>query len=137
MTRWALLYHDGRIVRGDGSDVVALEVPRAWLEAPSDGVIALAVEHPEVGRMILEGPDAFYWMTGPHPGAGEPGAADRLGAFLRALGVVKFGIWTRSADYQGRLRAFRDEIAEFIPPIRPPSANLERATGSRRESPED
>lgn len=138
MPKWALGYEDGRVIFGDTEvdELVPVMVPRKWLEAPADGVIGMAVENPVTGRVIYEGKDCFYWMAPPHPGAGEPGTADRLGAYLRAQGIVKFGIWVNSASWPERFMRFRAAVEEHIPTDRVAADRMHRV-GERGGPQED
>lgn len=115
MPKWAIYYADGQVVRDDDSDeLVTLTFPKAWLEAPPDGVQAVCIEQAASGRAVLSMADCYYIFPVEHHGAGEPGCADSLGAFLRSIGIVKYGGWTAEANY---LRIRKQVMNDNYPPL--------------------
>lgn len=100
--RFAIFYADGSVVEGGGpdDDLVPLLVSRKWLEAPSDGVVVVAQKIPGVRNQRHYNSDYYYAFPANHHGAGEIGCAFSIGPFLRQLGLVKFGGWTGTENYE-------------------------------------
>jgi hypothetical protein len=87
--KWKLYYTDGSEFSSDDG---------AWKDAPSDGVQAICVGHPDYGRHVWHSKDYYVEM----PDGGIFGTDD-LGCFLRALGLVKFGHMTNTDNFKARL----------------------------------
>ena len=104
--RFSIYYTNGEVVHGGGEDdeEITLTFSRKWLEAPSDGVTHIVGERPDIGRGLYRDCEYYYQLPLNHHGAGEYGATMKIGAFLRQLsdlgGIVKFGGWTGSSQYQ-------------------------------------
>lgn len=108
--RWRIYYADGRTASSDDSDeFVNLAVSRAWLQAPADGVLVVAIEDPNTGRMLLSGRDAYYAHPAGGHARGAIGQADDLGPFLRDIGLVKYGVWTDPEHFQATMMRAADD----------------------------
>ncbi len=102
MRQFEIHYHNGQVVRGGGEDdvYVTLRVPKSWIDAPPDGVLAVVVEDEERGVAFLR--DRDYYIIGPEDShfKGAVMQTKDLGPYLRSIGLVKYGLWTDSRRYQ-------------------------------------
>jgi len=87
---WRIYYDDNTQFSSDDGE---------WEAAPADGVICVVVRSERTGRHIFQGSD-FYFKV---PGTDKLAYADDLGAFLRKLGLVKFGLWTSDKLFESTL----------------------------------
>lgn len=110
--KFSIFYTDGERYDGGGRDdeVVTIEVSKKWLEARSDGVVAVVVEDPALNRVVLDSMDFYYQLPVNSDGAGYCGRTNSIGPFLRQVGLVKFGGWTATDNYREILgRAFSEK----------------------------
>lgn len=125
--RFAILYRD-EIVEGGGPEEetveVTLRLPKAWVEAPLDGVQAVIIEDEYSTRAVWRSSDYFYWIPG-----GEVCSTDDLGPFLRAyVPWVKHGLCLSQAEFAVVMqRAKEYRRIPMARPIKPrPESELER-----------
>lgn len=102
MRKFTIYYNNGDIVEGGGDDddIVTLTFSKKWLEAPSDGIAVVVSETSTTGRTTLHANEFYYQLPFNRDGKGSNGASMKIGAFLRQLGLVKFGGWTDDANHQ-------------------------------------
>jgi hypothetical protein len=95
---WRIYYDDDSTwdnLSGDPGEVTIV-VPKAWFQAPSDGVLAIqrrTVPPCLVKRQIHHRTDNYFLHDDVLAGT------DDLGPLLRKLGLVKFGRWTKSEHW--------------------------------------
>lgn len=101
--RGAIFYANGTHHEFGGPDdeLVPIWVSRAWLEAPSDGVIAVSAAQDYTGRHMLRGDEFYYPLL---DGSYEVGMCNNLHSFIRTSGLVKCGSWVGSKAYPDGLR---------------------------------
>lgn len=99
--KFSIFYNDDTVVHGGGVDdeLVPVYFPRSWLEAPSDGVCQINVEN-EKGTVINNQRDNYFLFPQDSHGEGSIFGDNDIGAYLRQLGIVKFGGWTSRANFQ-------------------------------------
>jgi hypothetical protein len=117
MKKFEIYYHDGTVVTGGGKDdeFVTIKVPRSWVEAPSDGVQCIVVEDEERGAAFLRERD--YYMIGDENShfKGSIMQTKDLGPYLRSMGLVKYGLWTDSREFQNiKNRAGNSELYKIL-----------------------
>lgn len=112
MKRFTILYNDGSTVHGGGEDdeLITLTFSKKWLEAPSDGVCIINREC-DVGTTVtsLDQYDTFFMFPEESHGEGEIYGANDIGAYLRQLGIVKFGGWTSRTHFHDLLAKARKD----------------------------
>lgn len=111
LPKFSIYYVDGTRLDGGGEEdeLVPLYFSKKWLEAPADGVLAIAVQDPKINRQPLDHQDFYYAFPANHHGKGTCGHAGSLGPYLRSLGIVKFGMWTHRDNYEdAKRRAMND-----------------------------
>lgn len=101
MRKFSIFYNDGTVIHGGGEDdeLVPVYFPRKWLEAPSDGVCQINVAN-EKGTVSINEFDAYFLFPQDSHGEGSIFGANDLGAYLRQMGLVKYGGWTSRANYR-------------------------------------
>ena len=103
MRKFTIFYNDPdrEPIHGGGEDdeLVPVYFPRSWLEAPSDGVCQINVEN-EKGTVSINEFDCYFLFPEDSHGEGSIFGANDLGAYLRQMGIVKYGGWTSRANYQ-------------------------------------
>jgi hypothetical protein len=106
--RFAILYSDGSMVMDDGIDVeVTFKVPRAWLDAPKDGVLHV-IKHRYDGSLIVFYSVDFYCVMED----GELFATNDTSTLLRRLGICKSGINVPDEEFEAareRVQVYRRE----------------------------
>lgn len=112
--KFAIFYADGSVYEGVGK--------KDWLAAPSDGVQAVVMEDPYVSRVVVGDSDFYAWIDG--KAGGTVNNTDDLGAWLRASGLVKFGLCIDDEEYM--------EIRRKVKSYKGISRN-----GPRKQRPED
>ena len=104
--RFVMFYGDGTVIEDDGEDVeVTFKVPRVWFDAPRDGVQTI-VKHRDDGKLQILDSANFYGVMA----NGEPMSTDDLSALMRAMGIVKSGLWIPNEEYEAvleKVRAYR------------------------------
>jgi hypothetical protein len=79
-------------------------VPRAWFNAPRDG-LQFVVKHQTDGKLqVLNGTDYYSVMQN-----GEPMGTDNLSAIMRAAGLCKSGLWVPNEEFEG----VRDQVRDY------------------------
>lgn len=103
--RFTLFYPD-REIADDGEDVeVTIKVPRAWLDAPADGMQAI-VKHRADGKLMVYDSRDFYFLTM----NGELYGTDDITPVLRAAGLLKNGLQLPDEEFAAvreRMRTYR------------------------------
>lgn len=106
MRKFSIYYNDGTIVHGGGEEdeLVPVYFSRKWLEAPSDGVCHINIEHSQIGRATLKQQEYYFMLPDNSHGNGYIGGSMKIGPYLRQahnLGsLVKFGGWTDERNYR-------------------------------------
>jgi hypothetical protein len=102
-----MFYADGPTIVDDGEDVeVIFRVPRAWLDAPTDGVQFVVRHMPDGKLRVHEQRDRYFVLQNGEPVANDEGPV----ALLRSLGILKAGLWIPDEEYQAvreQVRAYR------------------------------
>ena len=123
MKKFAIYYNNGDVVQGGGEDdeEITLTFSKQWLEAPSDGVAVVVSETTTTGRTTLRANEFYYQLPINQHGLGCHGASMKIGAYLRQLGVVKFGGWTDDGNHDEiKRRASMDTYVKRASAQRPP-----------------
>ena len=104
--KFSIYYNNGDVVHGGGEEdeEVTLVFSKKWLEAPNDGVSHVVVECPDLGRSIRKQHEYYYQLPLNFHGQGDIGGSMKIGPYLRQAcdkgGIVKFGGWTSSKQFQ-------------------------------------
>ena len=112
MRKFSIYYNNGDVVHGGGEDdeEVTLTFSRKWLEAPSDGVAVVVSEAESTGRSQQNAYEYYYQLPINGHGNGVTGGSMKVGAFLRQVGIVKFGGWTEDVNHNAlMIKASHDE----------------------------
>lgn len=103
--RFVMFYPDVDVV-DDGEDVeVTFTVPRAWLNAPKDGLQSIVCHRHDGKLKVIDSHDHYSVMPN-----GEPMGTGDLSAVFRATGLVKSGLWIPDVEFDAvreRVRGYR------------------------------
>jgi len=107
MRKIKLFYNDGTSVEcgGDDDEEVTLTFSKKFIEAPSDGIACVHCDDAMTGRSPVYANEFYYQMPINGHGKGCTGGSMKIGAFLRQLGIVKFGGWTDSINHNNQMVA--------------------------------
>lgn len=109
--RFAIFYADGSVVRDDGEDVeVTFRVPRAWRDAPRDGVQFVVCRRSDEKMQVLGAMDIYVATP-----EGHLISTNDLGALMRHAGLAKYGLWIPDDEFfavREKANEYRREQAE-------------------------
>jgi len=127
MRKFAIFYEDGSVIEGGGGDLVeiVLKAPRAWLNAPSDGVQAVVFEKDDGSIGHANSTDYYFPM---HP---ELNHCSDLSPFLHVdlKGFMKFGASIPRDEYERIQKIAKDYNWETYQKIIKPYTNGRRKLG--------